>query len=234
MKYSNDITIFFASVFFLLIIGCKSNKDSDKEINKIPYREIPYTDSLGKCDLDYLMAFIRKYEIRPPLFTGWGIVDNHIEVSLILYNEKNIARFKKEVIDHPAIRFDKKPSLKLPLPDCKDCGIEVSISPNTLTDSISQVTMTMTNNSIYQIITGFEYTIFRHTGTEWEHIPFCFAIESLGVLIPPGDSYKFNIDIFTHGYDYPPGRYLITKKAGFEEDEKQINWYVTGAEFVVK
>lgn len=240
------LLLFFVILIQLCIVGCGKKKSPSAGLilkDTVELREnkpkivtdTPYSDSLGEADLNKLMDIINNHTSNPSLQTAWHITGNHIEVRLIYHSEKNINRFKEEVVNHPAIQFPERKPLNLPLPDDdNNYDIQVYLSPRTFKDSISNTTMVMTNYSGREIITGFRYAIFKHTGEKWQHIPFSFSTIDLGVLIPPGKSYEFDIRLFSDAYDYSPGRYLVTKDFSFTENNSTYTPHIVGAEFTVE
>ncbi len=209
-----------------------------------PTKETPsqiFSESQLKLLMDSL--YDKQYNLpeNSQLVTGYGIMGNHIEISLIYYSEENVARFRKEIMDHPAFVFAKPDSKaainkrKSTFTECKDCKVELELPTSTFTTVPGKIKLIMHNKSQNAIMTGEYYSIERYNGDYWEIIPFSLAFIDLGYGIPIGISRDFEINLHSNLYDYQPGKYRIIKDFHIESGTKPVNnhFYVS-AEFYVQ
>lgn len=175
------------------------------------------------------------------LVTGYGIMENHIEISLIYYSEENVARFRKEIMDHPAFVFakpDNKASInkrRSTFTECKDCKVEMELPTNTFTTVPGKIKLIMHNKSQNAIMTGEYYSIERYNGDYWEIIPFSLAFIDLGYNIPIGISRNFEINLHSNLYDYQPGKYRVIKEFHIDNAITPVNSrFYASVEFYVQ
>lgn len=101
---------------------------------------------------------------------------------------------------------------------------KISMTPrrDTYPVTIWGVYVTIENNTPYEYNTGLGYTIEYLNGSAWDKVPLSFVINYPVVLLHPGGSGEFAINLYHNQYNYKPGTYRVLKTVESSPNDTQI------------
>lgn len=77
--------------------------------------------------------------------------------------------------------------------------------------STKSIQVSMTNNTSGEVSTGEYYTIEYYNKGTWEKISLDFEVPAIEIVIAPGQSHTFGIELYKEQYNYLPGKYRVVK-----------------------
>ena len=85
----------------------------------------------------------------------------------------------------------------------------VAANPSTLDVSAAYVAVTITNTSQVEGSFGLNYRIDRNVNGRWEPVPLDFAVASIAMILPAGQSTTESFSLHQNQFYYQPGTYRI-------------------------
>lgn len=106
------------------------------------------------------------------------------------------------------------------LPD----SVEFVIDQTIFTPPVTEVSMSIINNTNSFVSTGYRYSVERLICGKWEKCPrkYLTAVDDVGIRIPPGETYSFSMDISNIKGGYQKGTYRIRKSISIGKMAKPI------------
>lgn len=114
----------------------------------------------------------------------------------------------------------------------EDISDKVEIQLNTADidkDYLNNVTVTIINNSDYDIVSSEKFTLQKRVTDGWEQIPLSLVWNDLGITIMHGQSYDFTYDLNSMNIVEENTMYRIVKNINVNQKEYELY-----AEFIIK
>ncbi|MDR2954187.1 MAG: hypothetical protein LBV43_03815 [Prevotella sp.] len=145
--------------------------------------------------------------------SAWALDEgkNRVVVYLINYNKENINKFRREVIDTPAILFVEVKINKPHHPVCDTCGFSMTVRPEVYKRPVTKINVVIDNKSKSKLMGGEDFFIEYSDNGSWYPVRLNYTFNSLGYIIEKNASRDFEINIQPEIYDYKPGKYKIYK-----------------------
>ncbi|MCL2217078.1 MAG: hypothetical protein FWB91_08685, partial [Defluviitaleaceae bacterium] len=141
-------------------------------------------------------------------------INNLVVVSLMDYSEEEIAAFRREIIDHPAIVFhntrgEEQRVLSAPLRSHP--ALDNNVTMEVTEHGENRITVTIFNDTDYELIAGSSFIVESFDGENWWVVPGNYIFTSEAWPIFPRDYTHFPKNLDFHVGTLPPGHYRIRK-----------------------
>jgi hypothetical protein len=145
-------------------------------------------------------------------------MNNRINVHLLYGTDAHIAAFRRDVMDSPMLNITgmrgERLEFTIPAPPLRvqdSLGdVRFEVTETALLPYL--VTVTFFNDSAYQIMTGYSYTVEAFDGEEWWVVPMMAAFRGAGLNVPPsGGTRDFLKNLRDAIGSLEPGLYRVRK-----------------------
>lgn len=159
---------------------------------------------------------------------GMDTIGNRIDIYLLLGDEEHIAEFRREVMDSPMLAFSGTRGSVLVLDDLAEPLRYNPLLTNVLMEVTdysnlpNEITVTISNNSPYMIMTGYPFLVEAYYNGSWWQVPMSGMFILMGITIDTGETYDFVKDLSFNVGPLERGFYRIRKDV-FRDIDTPIN-----------
>lgn len=159
--------------------------------------------------------------------------DDTIHVEVLANTPAFREEFRRQIISYSAVDFgpEAKPKPFTQAAPSDTLGVTMRTEERIYRPGVKRVGVVLTNRSGRTLFFGEDYGAARREEGRWIVLPVGGIWNSVGILVAPGDSYRFDARLKPLVNDIAPGRYMVYKRIGFEGGGPE--WFLS-AEFGVQ
>lgn len=153
---------------------------------------------------------------------------NRVVVTLADPDTEHINDFKKNILDSPAIVFEKSVYQKPKGDYCDSCNVEMKVVPNNISLPVDRIRIFIINNTDSEIITGEQFYLEYFQSGEWVLVKLIYNFNSIAFLVDAGDSLFIKTNLQPKTHQYVAGKYRIYKTVRIKDKT-----YVLSSDFEI-
>lgn len=161
--------------------------------------------------------------------------DDTIHVEVLANTPAFREEFRRRVVSYSAVDFgpeaEPKPFTQAAPSDT--LGVTMRTEERIYRPGVKRVGVVLTNRSGRTLFFGEDYGAARREEGRWIVLPVGGIWNSIGILVAPDDTYRFDARLEPLVNDIRPGRYMVYKRIGFEDSRQEQEWFMA-AEFGVQ